>query len=100
MLDYIVLIAILVTINSIVAIGLNIQLGYTGLVNLMSITCVAIGGYTTLVLCLPPASQTGVNIQYNDYILGLNMPFQNGVIAGMVVSECIGLIYGTIWMRR
>ena len=96
MLAFITVSLILVVTNSIVAVGLNIQLGYTGMVNLMSITCVAIGGYTTLVLAMPPAiPSTGLT-----YVLGLNWPFPLAVLGGTVVAGLFGLLVGSIALRR
>ena len=93
MLDYLVVIGTLVAINAISVVGMNIQFGYAGLVNLMTITFVAVGGYVTMVLCLPPAS-------YSPYILGLQQPFAVGVAGGMVVSGVLGLIVGAIALSR
>jgi branched-chain amino acid transport system permease protein len=94
-LSFLAISLILVAINSIAAIGLNIQFGYAGMVNLMSITCLAVGGYTTLVLMLPPAGQT-----QDTYILGLNLPFPVAVVGGMAAAGLYGLIVGAIALRR
>ncbi len=95
MLSFLAVSLILVAINSIVAVGLNIQFGYAGMVNLMSITCFAIGGYTTMVLVLPPAGQA-----QDAYILGLNWPFPLGVLGGMVAAGLYGCIIGAAALRR
>jgi branched-chain amino acid transport system permease protein len=94
-LSFLAISLILVAINSIAAIGLNIQFGYAGMVNLMSITCLAVGGYTTLVLMLPPAGQT-----QDTYILGLNLPFPLAVVGGIIAAGLFGLIVGAIALRR
>lgn len=95
MLSFLAIALILVAINSIAAIGLNIQFGYAGMVNLMSITCLAIGGYVTMVLVLPPSGQT-----QNAYVLGLNWPFPLGVLGGMVAAGLFWLLIGAIALRR
>lgn len=95
MLSFLAISLILVAINSIAAIGLNIQFGYAGMVNLMSITCVAVGGYVTMVLVLPPAGQT-----QDAYILGLNWPFPLGVLGGMAAAGLFGLVVGALALRR
>jgi branched-chain amino acid transport system permease protein len=94
-LGYVVLTLTIVAINSIVILGLNLQLGYAGMVNLMAITCVGIGGYTALVFMLPPASQ-GVG----QYIGGLGLPLPVAVLAGMAAAGLFGLVAGGIALRR
>ena len=65
MIDFLVLVLILVAINSIVAIGFNIQWGYTGLLNLSSITFVGIGGYVAMVVALPPPGTVVCNTSWD-----------------------------------
>jgi branched-chain amino acid transport system permease protein len=95
MLDYLVLTLTIVAINSIVVAALNLQLGYSGMVNLMAITCVGIGGYTALTFMLAPATQ-GIG----TYIGGLNMPLPVAVLAGTVAAGLFGLVAGGIALRR
>ena len=95
MTQYVELAAILVTINCVVVLGLNVQVGYAGMVNLMAIPCVAIGGYVTMVLALPSAQ--GSRIQY---ILGLNWPFPLAVLGGIVASSLFAALVGAIALRR
>lgn len=95
MLDYLVLTLTIVAINSIVVAGLNLQLGYAGMVNLMAITCVGIGGYTALTFMLPPATQ-GIG----TYVGGLGLPLPVAVLAGMAAAGAFGLIAGGIALRR
>ncbi len=95
MIDFLVLVLILVAINSIVAIGFNIQWGYTGLLNLSSITFVGIGGYVAMVIALPPPGNSGM-----QYILGLGWPFPIAVLVAMVVCAVLGAILGAIALNR
>ena len=95
MVDYLVLTLTIVAINSIVVAALNLQLGYSGMVNLMAITCVGIGGYTTLVFMLPAATQ-GIG----TYIGGLDLPLPVAVLAGMAAAGLFGLVAGGIALRR
>jgi branched-chain amino acid transport system permease protein len=95
MLDYLVLVLILVAINAIVAIGLNIQWGYTGLLNLSSITYVGIGGYVAMVVALPPAGTLGAH-----YILGLGLPFPIAVVAAIAVCAVLGTVVGAVALNR
>ena len=100
MLQYIVVSLIIVVVNAISALGLNIQLGYSGLVNLMSITCVAIGGYITMVFVLPPSMAAGAFTSSAAYVLGLNLPFIVGVLAGAAAAGIFGFVVSAIALRR
>jgi branched-chain amino acid transport system permease protein len=93
--QYLELAAILTAINCVIVLGLNIQVGYAGMVNLMAIPCVAIGGYVTMVLALPPSQ--GSRIQY---ILGLNWPFPLAVAGGIGAASLFALLVGSIALRR
>jgi branched-chain amino acid transport system permease protein len=93
--QYLELAAILTAINCVIVLGLNIQVGYAGMVNLMAIPCVAIGGYITMVLALPPSQ--GSRIQY---ILGLNWPFPLAVLGGAAAASLFALLVGSIALRR
>jgi branched-chain amino acid transport system permease protein len=95
MTQYLELAAILVAINCVIVLGLNVQVGYAGMVNLMAIPCVAFGGYITMVLALPSAQ--GGRIQY---ILGLNWPFPLAVLGGVVASSLFAALVGSIALRR
>lgn len=95
MLSFLVLVGTLVAINGVAILGLNLQLGYAGMVNLMLITCIALGGYTAMVLMLPPASQ-GVG----QYVLGLNLPFPVAALGAMAAAGVFGLAAGAIALRR
>lgn len=95
MVSFLVLVFTLVSINGIAVLGLNLQLGYAGMVNLMAITCIALGGYTALVLMLPPPGPGA-----GQYILGLNLPFPLAALGAMVVAGVFGLAAGAVALRR
>ena len=95
MIQYLELAAILTVINCVIVLGLNVQVGYAGMVNLMAIPCVAIGGYVTMVLALPRSQ--GIRIQY---ILGLNWPFPLAVLGGIAAASLFALLVGSIALRR
>ena len=91
---YVVVVLTLVAIFSIVCIGLNIQWGLGGLVNLSAITFVAIGGYVSAVFTLPPSEP------YMPHILGLQAPFLVGAVAAMVVCGVMGFALGVVALSR
>jgi branched-chain amino acid transport system permease protein len=83
-------------IYSILALGLNVQFGFTGIPNFTYITFVALGAYITGVTGLPrPAPGSGIH-----YILGLSWPFPLTLMAGGAASALLGLGLGLIGLRR
>lgn len=78
-----------VAIFAIVVLGLNVQWGYTGILNFGVVAFFMVGAYTSALLTLGPA--TG----FNSYILGLDLPILIGwlgaTIAGALLALAIGL---------
>src|SRR5579864_7402038 len=79
----------------ILAMGLNIQYGETGILNFAYIGFVAIGAYFTGVFSLHSAKGTG-----QFYILGLGLPFPLNLLLGGVAAMCLALIVALITLRR
>lgn len=75
MIDYLVYLLTMMGIYGIVAISLNLQYGFTGLVNLGQIAFFALGAYTSAIL-----------------VALLGMPFIVGVIGAMVVAGLFGAV--------
>jgi ABC-type branched-subunit amino acid transport system permease subunit len=79
----------------ILAMGLNIQYGETGILNFAYIGFVAIGAYFTGVFSLPAAGHSG-----QHYILGLGLPFPLNLLLGGLASMGFALIVSLITLRR
>ncbi len=79
----------------ILAMGLNIQYGETGILNFAYIGFVAIGAYVTGVLSLPSSAGTG---QY--YILGLSLPFPVNLLLGGLTASAFAVLVALIALRR
>ena len=79
----------------ILAMGLNIQYGETGILNFAYIGFVAIGAYFTGVFSLPAAGHSG-----QHYILGLGLPFPINLLLGGLASMAFALIVALITLRR
>jgi branched-chain amino acid transport system permease protein len=92
---YIVSVATSTAIFAIMALGLNVTWGFAGLLNLGFFMFVGIGAYISAVITLPAAMPP-----YTSYILGLNMPFAVGALAGMVVAGLLALLIGSVALRR
>ncbi len=76
--------------------GLNIQFGYTGILNFAFIVFMAIGAYVSGVFALPPAS----GIAGQTYILGLSWPFPLTLLMGGIAAAIFGFFVGLIALKR
>ncbi len=83
-------------INNILTWGLNIQFGYTGILNFAFIVFMALGAYVTGVFSLPKAN----DISGQTYVLGLSWPFPITLLMGGLASAAFGLIVGLIALKR
>ncbi len=79
----------------ILAMGLNIQYGETGILNFAYIGFVAIGSYVTGVTSLPSSTGTG-----QQYILGWGLPFPVNLLLGGLASCALAVIVALITLRR
>ena len=79
----------------ILAMGLNIQYGETGILNFAYIGFVAIGAYVTGALSLPSSVGTG-----QHYILGLGLPFPINLLLGGLAACLFAVVVALIAMRR
>lgn len=76
--------------------GLNIQFGYTGILNFAFIAFMAIGAYVSGVFALPQAN----GIAGQTYVLGLSWPFPLTLIMGGIAAAVFGLFVGLIALKR
>jgi branched-chain amino acid transport system permease protein len=81
----------------IACLGLNLQLGETGVLNFAFIAFEAIGAYITGVLTLGPSSANG---GFQHYVLGMHLPFPIPWIASMAAGGLLGALVGLITVRR
>jgi ABC-type branched-subunit amino acid transport system permease subunit len=79
----------------ILAMGLNVQYGETGILNFAYIGFVAIGAYFTGVFSLHSAAHSG-----QFYILGLGLPFPLNLLLGGLATMCFAFIVALITLRR
>jgi branched-chain amino acid transport system permease protein len=76
--------------------GLNLQYGYTGILNFAYIVFQAAGAYTYAVLTLGPK---GIGT-FQQYIGGFSLPFPLPILAAGVVSGLLSLVIGAVALRR
>ncbi len=93
---YLLTLAVFGAIYGTLAMGLNIQWGYTGILDFMYIAFVAVGGYVTSLLMMPPALP-GSGFQY---VLGLNWPFIPALLVGGLAAALLALIVGLLALNR
>ncbi|MFC7079972.1 branched-chain amino acid ABC transporter permease [Halorussus caseinilyticus] len=79
---------IIVGIYAILALGLNIKFGYTGLLDIGHVAFYLVGAYVTALLVLPPASEQ----QFATYILGWNWPWLPAIAVGTLVAGLLGML--------
>jgi ABC-type branched-subunit amino acid transport system ATPase component/ABC-type branched-subunit amino acid transport system permease subunit len=80
----------------ILSLGLNLQWGVAGMLNLAYIGFMAAGAYTTAVLVLPKATLAGAA----NYILGLQWPFWAGMLGGIAAAGALALVVGFVVLGR
>lgn len=88
MLEYLINICILIGIYGILALSLNLVIGYTGLLSLAHAGFYGIGAYTTAILT------TRYNVDFfNSAILGIVLAFAISGLFGIVLSKFKGDMY-------
>jgi len=83
-------------VNMIACWGLNLQYGYTGILNFAYIIFVSAGAYTAAILTLGPKTDGS----FQQYVFGMNLPFPLPIIAGGVVGGLLSALVGIIGLRR
>ena len=78
----------------ILAMGLNIQYGVTGILNFAYIGFVAVGAYVTGVAAMP------ANVTGEHYILGLGLPFPLNTLLGGFAAMALSAVVALITLRR
>ncbi len=87
LLSYLVFFASFACIYAIMALGLNIQWGMTGQINIGVAGFYAVGAYTSAILTVPPTP---------DHFGGFDMPVIVGLIGAVILSGLVAVLIGTI----
>ena len=93
---YLMTLATFAVIYGVLVIGLNIHWGYTGILDFMYIAFVAVGGYVTAQLGLPPA-QPALG---ETYLLGFNWSFFPALLGGALAAGLLALVVGLLSLHR
>lgn len=83
-----VFLGVLVGIFSLLALGLNLKFGYTGLLDIGHVAFFLVGAYLTALLVSPPAATQ----QFGDYILGWSWPWIPALAVATVAAGVLGLL--------
>jgi len=94
---YLTTIGVYAAVAIIACLGLNLQLGVSGIVNLSFIVFQATGAYAAGVLSLPPDTANG---GFQAYVLGLQLPFPLPWIGGAVAAGILAIPIGLVVLRR
>jgi ABC-type branched-subunit amino acid transport system permease subunit len=94
MIEYLVTVLTLVALFGIQALGLNIQWGWAGLLNLSFVGWTALGAYVTAFLTSGPPTS------YEQHWLGFHLPFIVGLGGAMLVAGVLSLVLGWVALKR
>ena len=106
-LDYTVGFVVMAGIYSVMALGLNVQWGFTGLFNIGIAGFFALGAYTAALLTGPPAAGTVRRTTFSAetgrkplaWALGIDLWFFLGIGAAMLVCAVVALVIGYVTLR-
>jgi branched-chain amino acid transport system permease protein len=93
---YLMTLATFGVIYGVLVIGLNIHWGYAGILDFMYIAFVAVGGYVTALLGLPPAQPAAGE----TYLLGLSWSFFPALLGGGLAAVLLALVMGLLSLRH
>ncbi len=82
-----------IAIFGIVVLAMNVQWGYTGILNFGVVGFFMVGAYTSALLTLPAAQG------FNDYILGMELPILVGWAGGAAAGAILALLVGLPTLR-
>jgi len=94
---YLVTIAVYFAVDAMACVALNLQFGVAGVINFGFILFQATGAYVAAVLSLP--KDTAHN-GFQQYVLGLHLPFPYPWLAAILVSGLLALPIGLVVLRR
>jgi branched-chain amino acid transport system permease protein len=90
LLSYFIFFLTMAGIYAVLSLGLNVQWGYTGQINIGVAAFFALGAYTTAIVTTAPSP---------DHLGGFNLPFVAGIIAAMIVAGIVAFFVGLITLK-
>lgn len=89
----------LALIYGLLALGLNVQFGYTGLLNFGHVAFFAAGAFASAIVTLPPPGSEAYVEAAASYQVGLGQPVVVGFLAAGVVAGLLALFIGATSIR-
>ncbi len=89
-LGYLTFFLSMAAVYAILVLGLNLQWGYTGQLNIGVAAFFAVGAYTAAIATTAPSA---------NHLGGFGLPFVVGLLAAMVIAGILALIVGLITLR-
>jgi branched-chain amino acid transport system permease protein len=97
MIDFLVTVGILVSFFVLLALGLNIQWGLTGLANLGPVGFFALGAYVTGMGMIPPPEVSG--FVTDTFVMTLGLPWPVAVLLAVAATAVAALVIGWALLR-
>jgi branched-chain amino acid transport system permease protein len=92
--DLLLVVGIIAGVYSLLAIGMNMHWGDTGLLNFAHAAFFAVGAYTSAILTTPPA--TG---DLATRVVGFDFPIVVGLVAGTILAGLVGVLIAVTSVR-
>jgi len=98
--SYLLIVGIFVVTNMIAALGLNLQLGFGGIVNLAFILFFACGAYFTAVFTIGPPGSSQDHLLAQTYLFGARFPWPFPLIVGVLATIALGYVVARLLFRN
>lgn len=97
MLNFALVSLIFMSFEILLVLGLNVQYGLTGILNLSFIVPYAAGAYITGIISGPSAAASGEGVYH---IGGYNLPWYLGILAGLAAAYLVAAVIGSFTLGR
>ncbi|MGB8623003.1 MAG: branched-chain amino acid ABC transporter ATP-binding protein/permease [Paracoccaceae bacterium] len=89
----------LVLIYGLLAVGLNLQFGFAGVINFGYVAFFAVGAFASAIVTLPPAGSPAYLDASGQYSVGLGLPVWAGFLAAGLAGACLAFLIGAVSVR-
>ena len=89
----------LTLIYGLLAVGLNMQFGFAGVINFGYVAFFAVGAFASAIVTLPPPGSAAYVAASAKYGVGFGQPFLFGLVAAAVAGALLALFIGAVSVR-
>lgn len=89
----------LACIYGLLAVGLNVQFGFAGIINFGYVAFFAVGAFASAIATLPPPGSEAYIAAAASYGIGFGQPFIVGLVAAGVAGGILALFIGAVSIR-